>query len=59
MSEPWRALVTFGDLERCPFGPYEPGYREWMARDDKRIKALVLARHPELRSPNDVVEESQ
>jgi hypothetical protein len=43
-DESWRNEVTFGDIERCPYSPFDPRAELWLEEDDLRIKARVLNR---------------
>lgn len=38
--------TTFADVERCPYGPFDPAMRQWCRDDDARIRRQVLARRP-------------
>lgn len=42
-SEEW-AVITIGDIDRCPVVPWDPLYREWTRKNNERLKAIAQAR---------------
>jgi hypothetical protein len=39
-----RDKLTFNDIERCPYVPGEPGYVDWIKKDDERLERIQKSR---------------
>ena len=43
-----KAAIQWSDIERCPYDPGTQEYRDWIVKDDERIKSILELRQKEL-----------